>query len=408
MAVFEYKALDAKGKNVTGIIDSESAPMARQKLRASGIFPVDIKEAYGREADKETEGFSFSMPFRRVRQSEVTMMTRQLSTLIGAGFPLVSALYTLVPQAESQALKNILSKLKDSIEEGKSFAGALSIYPDIFSPIYINMVRAGESSGTLEIVLDRLADISEKQQSLNNKIKSVMAYPTIMAILGTAVLFFLLAFIVPRLTAIFADVNQALPLTTRILIEISDILKSSWWVLLLLMAGGVALLRYLKKTTKGRYTIDKIFLTLPLLGPLFKKLAVARFARTLGSLLENGVTMLSALDIVKNIVGNVIIADAVESAANEVEKGCGLGKALEADKVFPYLSVQMIQVGEQSGELENMLSKIADVFENEVESTMVSLTSLLEPLIILVMGIVVGFVVLSIVQPIMEMNQLVR
>jgi general secretion pathway protein F len=270
------------------------------------------------------------------------------------------------------------------------------------------MVRAGESSGTLEIVLDRLADITEKQQSLNNKIKSIMAYPTIMAVLGTAVLFFLLAVIVPRLTAIFTDVNQALPLTTRILIDISDFLQSSWWILLILVAIGVLSFRYVAKTEKGRYTIDKIILALPLIGPLAKKLAVARFARTLGSLLENGVSMLSALDIVKNIVGNVIIAGSVESSAKEVEKGYGLGKALEADKVFPYLSVQMIQVGEQSGELETMLSKIADVFENEVESTMVSLTSLLEPLIILIMGIVVGFVVLSIVQPIMEMNQLVR
>ena len=408
MAVFEYKALDAKGKSVTGIIDSESTAAARQKLRSTGIFPVDIKEAYGKTTDSQTEGFSFSRPFRRVRQSEITMVTRQLSTLIGAGFPLVSAIYTLVPQAGSQALKKILSKIKDSIEEGKSFAGALSIYPDIFSPIYINMVRAGESSGTLEIVLDRLADITEKQQSLNNKIKSIMAYPTIMAVLGTAVLFFLLAVIVPRLTAIFADVNQALPLTTRILIDISDFLQSGWWVLLILFAMGVIVFRYVAKTTKGRYTIDKIILSLPLIGPLAKKLAVARFARTLGSLLENGVSMLSALDIVKNIVGNVIIADSVESSAKEVEKGYGLGKALEADKVFPYLSVQMIQVGEQSGELETMLSKIADVFENEVESTMVSLTSLLEPLIILIMGVVVGFVVLSIFQPIMEMNQLVR
>jgi len=408
MAVFEYKALDIKGKTVTGIIDSESAPAARQKLRISGIFPLDIKEAYDRTAGKESEDLSFSRPFKRVRQSEITMMTRQLSTLIGAGFPLVSAIYTLVPQAESHTLKKMLSKIKDSIEEGKSFAGALSIYPDIFSPIYINMVRAGESSGTLEIVLDRLADITEKQQNLNNKIKSIMAYPTIMAVLGTTVLFFLLAVIVPRLTAIFADVNQALPLTTRILIEISGILKSSWWLFLFLVAGGVILFRYIKKTAKGRHTIDKIFLRLPLVGPLVKKLAVARFARTLGSLLENGVAMLSALDIVKNIVGNVIIADSVESSAREVEKGYGLGKALEADKVFPYLSVQMIQVGEQSGELEAMLSKIADVFENEVESTMVSLTSLLEPLIILIMGVVVGFVVLSIVQPIMEMNQLVR
>lgn len=408
MPVYEYKALDTKGKSVTGIIDTESAAVAKQKLRASSIYPTDIKEVYATPAQKGHRLSALSRLLNRVRQSEITMITRQLSTLVGAGFPLVSALSTLIPQSRSQIFRKILSQVKDSVEGGNSFAGALSLYPETFSPIYINMVRAGESSGTLEIVLERLADINEKQQALNNKIKSVLAYPIVMSVIGMGVLFFLLAYIVPRITTIFSDINQALPAPTRMLLAISALFKGYWWLFILLGIVLLIVLQLGRRTEKGRYYWDTALLSLPLLGSLFRRLAVARFARTLGSLLENGVSMLVALDIVKNVVGNSIIADAVEAAASEVEKGRALGKSLEASDSFPRLSIQMIQVGEQSGELETMLNKVADVFENEVESTIVALTSLLEPIIILIMGVVVAFIVLSIVLPIIEMNQLIK
>ncbi|MFH2063838.1 MAG: type II secretion system inner membrane protein GspF [Pseudomonadota bacterium] len=409
MPVYEYKALNAKGKTVSGIIDTESAVTARQKLRASQIFPIDIKEVYATKKSADKPGsVALSHLFSKVKKTEITMMTRQLSTLVGAGFPLVSAISTLIPQTKSQLFKKILSQIKDSIEEGNSFAGALSLYPETFSPIYINMVRAGESSGTLEIVLERLADITENQQALTNKIRSMLAYPAIMAVIGSGVLFFLMAYIVPRITTIFKDVNRALPTPTRILISTGDFLKAYWWLLFLLMIAVFFCFKALRKREKGKYMIDRFLLSLPVAGELLRKLAVARFARTLGSLLENGVTMLSSLEIVKNIAGNVIIADVVENAAREVEKGNALGKSIEAYDVFPHLSVQMIQVGEQSGELESMLNKVADVYENEVESTVIAMTSWLEPVIILVMGVVVAFIVLSIVLPIMEMNRLVQ
>lgn len=408
MPVYEYKALDARGKHVSGIIDTESAVMARQKLRASKIFPTDIREAYDKKVMKEKRSGFLNRLFSRVRQSEITMITRQLSTLVGAGFPLVTALSTLIPQSKSTVFRKTLSQIKDAIEEGSSFAGALSLYPDTFSPIYINMVRAGESSGTLEIVLERLADIAEKQQALSNKIKSILAYPAIMSIIGAGVLFFLLAYIVPRITTIFTEVNQALPTPTRLLLATSDLLKSYWWLLLLMGIAGIVMVQMSRKTEKGRYWIDRFILKLPVAGPLVRKLAIARFARTLGSLLENGVSMLVALDIVKNIVGNEILSETISTAAVDVEKGQALGKSLDASDTFPKLAVQMIQVGEQSGEMESMLNKVADVFETEVETSMVALTSLIEPLIIVVMGIVVGFVVLSIVLPIIEMNQLIK
>ncbi|QTA93218.1 type II secretion system inner membrane protein GspF [Desulfonema magnum] len=410
MPVYEYNALDMKGKTVSGIIDAESSSAARQKLRSSRIFPVSIKEAYKTSAKKES-GFLQKTRFlslSRVKPSEVAMMTRQLATLVGAGFPLVSGIDTLIPQTKSQVFKKDLAQIKDSIVEGNSFAASLSMYPGIFSQLYINMVSAGESSGTLEIVLDRLADITEKQQALKSRIRSALAYPVLMSFIGAAVLFFLLTFIVPTISSIFEDMNRVLPASTQFLITTSHIFKSYWWGIFILMAGIVIVIRSMRKTKKGRHFLDKIILSLPGIGGLSKKLAVARFSRTLGSLLENGVSMLSALDIVKNIVGNVLLSDAIAEASQEVGKGQGLGMSLSKGDVFPSLSIQMIQVGEQSGQLESMLNKIADVYEREVESTVMSMTSLLEPIMILLMGMVTGFIVLSICLPIFEMNQLVR
>jgi general secretion pathway protein F len=408
MPVFEYTALDAKGKSTAGIIDADGIQAARQKLRSSGKFPVAIREAREAQAQKTRRRLSFGGWFARVKPSHVAMTTRQLATLIGAGFPLVSALDALLPQTSSFALKRTLARVKDLVVEGNSFAHALSQFPGIFPPIYVNMVRAGESSGTLEIVLERLADITEKQQALSNRIQASLAYPVFMLFFGAVVLFILLTYIVPTITSIFTDMKQVLPTPTRVLIALSGFFRDYWWMILLLAAAGALAVRQFRRTPKGRRWFDRTLLKLPGFGTLARKLAVARFSRTLGSLLENGVTMLVALDIVRNIVGNVLIADTVSQAGEEVSKGKSLWLALSEGRVFPVLSIQMIQVGEQSGELEKMLYKIADVFENEVETTILRLTSYLEPVMILVMGCAVGFIVLSICLPIFEMNQLIR
>jgi general secretion pathway protein F len=408
MPVYEYTALDAKGKAKSGIIDAEGAGAARQKLRSAGIFPVSISETQEVVEESAPQALDLSRFFTRIKPAEIAMMTRQLATLISAGFPLVSALDALLPQTKSKGFKRILAKIKDSIVEGNSFAQALLQYPGTFSPLYVNMVRAGETSGTLEIVLDRLADITEKQEDLKNRIQTALAYPIFMSIIGILVLFVLLTYIVPSIISIFSEMNQVLPTPTRILIFLSGFFRSYWWIILgALAAAGVALHRA-KKTEKGRYWFDKTVLSLPILGLLTQKLAVARFTRTLGSLLENGVSMLIALEIVKNIVGNELISETVENASSEVGKGQGLAIALSEGQTFPQLSIQMIQVGEQSGELEAMLNKIADVFEKEVETSVMRLTSYLEPIMILVMGCIIGFIVLSICLPIFEMNQLIR
>ncbi|CAN2048745.1 type IV pilus assembly protein PilC [Candidatus Magnetomoraceae bacterium gMMP-1] len=414
MPVYEYTGLDSGGKNRSGMMDADSAVVARQKLRSSGIYPTNIKKAPDRlKADlgslkRGTKGLSLSGFFVRVRPSEVSIMTRQLATLVGAGLPLVGAISALVPQTPNPAFKRTLAQIKDSIVEGSSFAASLSQYPKIFPEIYINMVKAGEASGAMEIVLDRLAELSEKQQALKSRIRSALAYPIFMLIMGCSVLFLLMAFVVPNITSIFTDMNQALPGPTRFLIGASEIFKSFWWVIFLCFGLIVIILQRLVKTTKGRYWKDKIALSVPLIGPLVQKLAVARFGRTLGSLVENGVSLIPAMDIVKNIVGNVLLSNAIEQATEDIGKGVGMGNALSKSNHFPPISIQMIQVGEQSGKLEGMLNKVADIYEGEVESSIMAMTSMLEPFMILMMGGMVGFIVISILLPIFEMNQLIR
>ncbi|MBF0450261.1 MAG: type II secretion system inner membrane protein GspF [Candidatus Magnetomorum sp.] len=413
MPVFEYTALDQKGKNRSGIIDADSATDARQKLKNKSLYPTSLKEAPDHlktSSASKSKGFNINLQgfFTRVKSSEVTIMTRQLATLVGAGLPLVTAISSLLPQTPNPAFKQTLAQIKDSIVEGNSFAKALEQYPKIFSELFINMVRAGEASGALEIVLDRLADLSEKQQQLKGRIRSALAYPIFMLFLGCAVLFVLMAYIVPNITSIFDDMGQTLPGPTLFLIAMSSFIERFWWVILLLCTIVVIVIRQLIKTEKGKYTKDRLLLTFPLTGTLAQKLAVSRFGRTLGSLIENGVSLIPALGIVKNVVGNVLIADIIDEAVEDIGKGEGLGNALSKSEIFPPISIQMIQVGEQSGELEKMLNKVADIYETEVESAILAMTSMLEPLMILTMGVLMGFVVISILLPIVEMNQLVK
>lgn len=410
MPIYEYNALNIKGKNKTDIIDADSVAAARQKLRALNIYPISIQEVHEQVSVSQDRPAFLDRPFlSRIKPMEVAMMTRQLSTLLGAGFPLVSALATLIPQTPSPRFKRVLSRIKDAIEEGSGFSAALAQYPEIFSPIYINMVGSGESSGTLELVLQRLADISERQQELSHRIRSAMAYPILMSVVGMLILFFLLTYIVPTMTSIFSDMGQQLPAPTRILIGASNFLRTWWWLLLSGLAlGGYGFHRF-RKTANGKYWLDKCILSIPVAGNLSRKLAVSRFSRTLGTLLENGVSLLPSLYIVRNVVGNQLIADMIEHAAEEVEKGNSLGKSLDRPPyLFPNISIQMIQVGEQSGEIETMLNKVADMFENEIEAAVTGLTALLEPVIILVMGVIVAFIVLSICLPIFEMNELIK
>jgi general secretion pathway protein F len=406
--VYEYTALDKGGKSLSGIIDADSAMAARHKLRGTGIYPVEVKETFARRKDQSSAPTSFSALFRGVKAAELSATTRQMAILLAAGVPLVSALEGMIGQIENPTFKRILAQVKESVNEGNSLAFSLAQHPKVFSQIYVNMVRAGEASGSLDVVLDRLAEFSEHQQALRGRFRSALAYPIFMACVATLILFFLITFIMPNIMRIFSEMQQTLPTATVLLMGFSNFLKSYWWVIFLAVAAGVFLFKQFKKSAKGQYLWDEIKIRLPIVGPINRKLALARFGRTLGSLLQSGVPLLPALEIVRNIVNNLPIAQVIEKTADDIQEGKSLAAPLSQSRWFPSIMVQMITVGEQSGELEKMLNKIADMYEEEAQSRIMAVTAMLEPAMILCMGLVVGFIVISILLPIFEMNQLVR
>jgi general secretion pathway protein F len=408
MSVFEYVALDEKGRQRKGFVDAPGIAAARQKLREENVYPVEINQASDRKEPSLAGVFKMNI-WERVSANDVAIFTRQLSTLLGAGMPLVPSLSILMKQANNPLLKKSLAQIREQVNEGKSLTESMSGFPKIFPPFYLNMVRAGEASGTINLVLERLADFSENQQALMNKVRSALAYPVIMFFMGSAVIFLLMAFVVPKITGIFADMHQTLPLITIILITISNFLKSFWWLILILLAAGVAAFKYMTNGTEGgKRQWDKAKLKIPVWGQVNRKIAIARFSRTLATLLQSGVPLLSAMEIVRNVVNNIIIGEAISKASKDLEEGKGLSGPLTQSGIFPPLVIEMIAVGEQSGTLERMLNRIATAYETEAQSDIMVMTSLLEPVMILVMGLGVGFIVVSILLPIFEMNQLVR
>ncbi len=408
MPVFEYTALNSSGKKLKGIIDADSSGAARQKIRASGNYPVDIKETVISSKKEQGNTLSTVSLFNKVGPQDIHVAARQLSTLLGAGIPLVQSLSSLIDQTANPSLKMIFAQIKDAVNEGNSLSNALSDHPRIFSKIFINMVKAGEASGSLDIVLERLAEFGESQETIKARLKAAMVYPILMAIVGTCVVILLVTFIVPNIAKVFEDTKQALPLPTTLLINCSDFLKNYWWIVFLMIIAFIFLIKYFLTKPKGRHLWDKLKLTLPLLGPLNTRIAAARFGRTLASLLSSGVPLITSLHIVKNILNNVLLVDVLDNASEELEKGRSFSHILKQSPWFSPMLVQMIAVGEQSGTLENMLEKVADNYEREVEFKIMAMTSLIEPLMILAMGLVVSFIIISVLLPILDMNQLIR
>ncbi len=408
MPVFEYTALDSSGKKIKGIIEADSLPAARQRIRGEDKYPVDIKETSAKQKTKKKNTLHSIQFGQKVSQQEVNVATRQLATLLGAGISLVPALNGLIEQTSNRSFKTKIAQIKDAVNEGNSLTSSLEDHPRLFSKIYTNMVRAGEASGSLDVVLEQLAEFGENQQALKSRIKAALLYPIFMAVVGIVILFLLMTFIVPNITAVFEGTQQALPLPTVVLISMSDFLQQYWWAVALLIIGIIAALRVYIKTPRGRRGWDRLKLTAPGFSDLTIKIASARFGRTLASLLHSGVSLIAALQIVKNIVNNIILEDMITDACEELEKGKSLARIFKGNKWFPPMLVQMIAVGEQSGSLEKMLGKAADSYEKEVESKILTVTSMIEPIMILVMGAMVTFVVLSILLPIFEMNQLIR
>lgn len=409
MSVFEYKGVDAAGKAVKGIIDAENERAARIKLRRSQVFPTHVVEEgkgkFSLSLDQDVKVFKF---FKKIKISEIAHMTRQLATLLGANIPLIDSLSALSEQVENLQLRNAIAQVKDKVREGSRLADAMRAHPDIFNDLYIHMVRAGEASGALETVLKRLADFTESQAELTSKIRGALTYPVVMSVVGFGLMVFLLVGVVPKITKIFEDTELALPLPTRLLLAVSGFLQHYWYLIILLIPLLVYAWRRFAKTPKGRRIIDKTSLKVPVFGEIFHMVALSRFSLTLSTLLSSGVQLLQAMDIVKDVVQNVMLKEAVESSMVSVREGESLAEPLRRSGYFPSVVVHMIKVGEKTGALEAMLEKIAENYDNQVDTKVSTLTTLLEPIMIILMGGIVSFIVLSILLPILKLNQITR
>jgi general secretion pathway protein F len=407
MPVFEFQALDRRGKKIKGIIDADNSVQARTRLRSQGNYPVLIQESKDKSTIEKRIGVWPGL-FTRVKSQEISAMTRQLATLIGAGIPLVQALDSMVQQTRNGVLKTVIAEIRSAVNEGNTLTTALAAHPSCFPPIFVNMVRAGEASGSLDIVLDRLADFREKQEVLKGRLRAALVYPLFMAVIGATILGILLTYIVPNIVQVFNEMERVLPLPTLILIYLSNFLQRFWWVLLLIVGiAAVCGSRY-AQSPGGRRMWNLVQLRCPIVGSVVHNVILARVSSTLGSLLESGVGLLASMQIVRALVNNVQVSEVIDVAMERIEKGQSMTGALSDSRWFPPTFVQMVAVGEQSGSLEKMLKKVSDSYEREVETAILAMTSLLEPIMIAVMGLAVGFIVVSILLPIFEMNQLIK
>jgi general secretion pathway protein F len=409
MPVFAYRGLAANGRNVTGVIDADSARNARGKLRERGIFPTDLAEEETASAAQAHGARAWLPSFhRRIGAPELALLTRQLSTLLGAGVQLVEALGTLAEQSDRPHVKRMLSQVRERVREGSSLADALAGHPDIFSDLYVGMVRVGEAAGALEPVLDRLADYSERQSEFVGKVRGALTYPVIMIVAGMLIMGFLVTYVIPQVATIFQQQHAALPLMTRVLIRIADFLAADWFIIVVSIIALTAGIMFALSTKAGRRFFDRWVLRTPYLGPTMTRIICARFARTLATLLKSGVQLMPALTAVKRVVTNGLLADAIEQSRDSIREGHGMGHTLEQSGLFPPLLIEMIKVGERSGELEQMLERVADNYEREVDASLGQLTTLLGPLMTILMAAVILIMMLSILQPIFQLNQMMQ
>ncbi len=407
MPVYEYKGYNREGNKESGILDADSKAALRQKLQSQGVYTTEIYEADDEEAASSDREIDVGQLFEWVSLRDIAMLTRQLATLLKAGIPLVEALNALSDQLEKKKLKRVVSDIKQSVNEGSSLANAIDDHPEHFSNLYMNMVKAGESSGNLDIVLERLTEFLDDQIELRGKIIGAMIYPALMTLVGTALLGVIFAFVIPKVTQLFEDQGEALPLVTRFLIGVSDLL-SNWKFMIVavpVFVGAIVGFVYWKRTPDGKETWDRFVLKIPVFGALVRKIAISRFARTLGTLLGSGVPLLTAMDIVKNVLGNERLVQVIEEARVDIEEGEDIADPLKRSGEFPPTVTHMISVGERSGRLEDMLDNIATSYDQQVDRQIDAMTTLLEPILIVFMGIGVAVVVFAVMLPLLQLNQ---
>lgn len=415
MAKFDYIAMNAKGEETAGAVDASNEQEAYGKLRSMQLYPTQVapegqlsakvkatKKATVAKAGGKAKSTKMSRSGGgKVKGKSLMIFTRQLATLIDSGLPLLRGLNVLGNQEPNPNLRSVVNHLADSVQTGSTFSESLGQHPRIFNKLYVNMVKAGELGGVLELVLNRLAEYQEKAQKLKNKIVSAMVYPVIVIFIAIGIMVFLLTYIVPKFTAIFKEMlgDTEMPAMTRFVMGISDFVKDNWYILL----GGTFLVvvgyKAMASTKTGRRIVDRIKLKLPLFGPVLLKSSIARFTRTLGTLVTSGVPILQALNITRDTAGNVVVSDAIGAVHDAVKEGDSMVAPLDSSKVFPPMVISMVEVGEETGQLPEMLLKIADVYDDEVDNSVSALTSLLEPIMICVLAVIVAVIVLALFQP---------
>ena len=421
MPKFDYVAMDAKGKEVTGVLESENQAAAHARIREMGYFPTNITEAgkdkrssktpadapvAARAGTRKAPGskLNISIGGGKVKSKVLTAFTRQLATLQDAGLALLRGLEVLRKGEKDPVLKRAISMIAESVEAGSTFSEALAQHPKIFNRLYVNMVRAGEAGGVLDVTLSRLADFQEKAQKIKNKVVSAMVYPSVVIFVAMSIMTFLMIVIVPKFQEIFRDLLQGAPLPglTQFVIGVSNVIKDQALLVVGVIVGIVIFIKISAKTVKGRYILDNVKLHSPVFGSLLQKVGIARFTRTLGTLIASGVPILQALNIVRETSGNAVIAQAVSQVHDAVKEGERIVHSMQSSKVFPPMVVSMVEVGEETGALPDMLMKIADVYDDEVDNAVAALTSMLEPIMIVFLAVIVGTIVIAMFMPLIS------
>lgn len=419
MPVFQYIGVGAAGKEVKGIKDADTAKALRTVLRREGVFLTEFKEAKaGRAAEEEEAKKGLSREVHLfgsgISKRQVAVFTRQLAVLLRSGIPLAEGLGILTEQSAQQArrrtadrLQRVLADVRRQVNEGSSLAEAFTNHPGVFEDLYIHMIRSGEAAGNLEEVLERLADFMERELDLRAKVSGALLYPVIMFFIAVGILGILMTVVVPKITQIFEDMERTLPWNTRMLIAVSDVTGHYWWAIILGAILGMLLFSAWKRSESGRARWDRFTLRFPVVGVILRHLAISRFARTLGTMFQAGVPLLRALEISKYVLTNTQLQDVITQAETGIREGESIASQLKKSPYFDPMVVHMVAVGERSGQLPEMLKNVADTYEKQVESRLGKLTTILEPLMIVVMGGTVGFVIFSIIIPILQMNEVV-
>jgi len=414
MPIYEYKGLNSRGKVTSGVLDADSPRSLKERLFKEGVFLSEFIETRGgnevrRVGQAQAGSREVKLSFlQSVKVLEVAEVTRQLATLVRSGIQLTEAIGAISEQLENPLFKKILADVKRAVSEGSTLANALKKHPKVFSELYVNMVGSGESSGTLDVVFERLAEVTESQVRLRSKVTSALVYPIIMLILSFGIVLLMMVFVIPKMKELLEQMGKELPGVTKFLMGTSDLVRDYWYILAILIIGSFMFFQRWRESATGKPKWHGYILRMPLFGKLFREMAVARFARTLQTLLAAGVPILNALTIVQNVIGNVVLGKVVEEARDAVKEGQPIADALKKSKQFPPMVCHMIAVGEKSGQLEEMLGNVANSYELQVEQKVSRLTATLEPLMIIMMGLIVGFMVISIILPMMDMSKMGR